>query len=67
MYKVKVQSVLRAGEPITERFVNIVSDVPMTPAMIEAEIEKQWGEWEKYAPELLTGLQVWSAYKRVSE
>lgn len=64
MYKVKVQSRLRPDEPITERFVNIVSDVPMTPAMIEAEIEERWGEWEKYAPELLTGLQVWSAYKR---
>jgi len=67
MYKVKVQSVIRAGEPITERFVNIMSDVPMTPAMVEAEVTEQWGEWEKYAAEELTGLQVWSAVRRVME
>lgn len=67
MYKVKVQSVVRIGEPITERFVNIMSDVPLTPAMIEAEVEERWGEWEKYAPELITGLQPWSAVRKVME
>lgn len=67
MYKVKVQSVLRLGEPITERFVNIISDVPMTPRMVEAEVEERWGEWEKYAPELVTGIQAWSAVRKVME
>ncbi|GAI53811.1 unnamed protein product [marine sediment metagenome] len=67
MYKVKVQSVLRLGEPLTERFVNIQSDVPMTPAMVEAEVEEQWEQWERYAPELITGLQVWSAVRKVME
>lgn len=67
MYKVKVHSVVRIGEPITERFVNITSDVPMTPAMIEAEVLERWGEWENYEAETLTGLQVWSAYKRATE
>jgi len=67
MYKVRVQSQLRVGEPITERFVNIMSDVPMTPAMIEAEVEEQWGEWERYAPEKITGLQTWSAVRKVME
>jgi len=67
MYKVQVQSVLRLGEPLTERFVNIQSDVPMTPAMVETEVEERWGEWEKYAPELITGLQVWSAVRKVME
>jgi len=67
MYKVKVQSVVRIGEPITERFVNIMSDVPLTPAMIVAEVEERWGEWEKYAPELITGLQAWSAVRKVME
>lgn len=67
MYKIKVQSVIRIGEPVTERFVNIISDVPMTPAMVEAEVEKQWGEWERYAAEEITGLQVWSAVRKVME
>ena len=67
MYKVKVSSVIRAGEPITERFVNIMSDVPMTPTMLEAEVEERWGEWEKYAAEQITRLQVWSAVRKVME
>ena len=67
MYKVKVQSVLRIGEPITERFVNIMSDVPMTPTMLEAEVEQRWGEWEKYEAETITKLQVWSAVRKVME
>ena len=65
MYKIKVQSVIRLGEPITERMVNITSDVPMTPTMIEAEVEERWSQWEKYAAEEITGLQVWSAVRRV--
>jgi len=67
MYKVKVQSIIKAGEPITERFVNIMSDIPMTPAMVEAEVTERWGEWEKYKAEDITGLQVWSAVRRVMQ
>jgi len=67
MYKVQVTSQIRAGEPITERFVNIMSDIPMTPSMVASEVEQRWGEWEKYAAEELTGLQVWSAVKKVME
>lgn len=67
MYKVKVSSVIKIGEPITERFVNIMSDVPMTPEMIEAEVEQRWGEWEKYAVEEIIDLQVWSAVRKVME
>ncbi len=67
MYKVKVQSVVNIGEPITERFVNIMSDRPMTPAMIEAEVTEQWLEWERYKEEEIVKLQVWSAVKKVME
>ena len=67
MYKVKVQSVIKAGEPITERFVNIMSDVPMTPAMIEEQLQKEWQQWERYSAEEITGLQVWSAVRKVME
>ena len=67
MYKVRVESTLKAGEPVTERFVNIMSDVPMTPEMIESEVEQRWGEWEKYKAETITGLQPWSAVRRVMD
>lgn len=67
MYKVKVQSVVQPGLPVIERFVNITSDVPMTPAMIEAEVEEEWGEWERYKGEEIVGLQVWSAARKVME
>ncbi|MBA7691619.1 hypothetical protein ES703_100169 [subsurface metagenome] len=65
MYSVQVKSILKAGEPITERFVNIMSDVPMTPAMVESEVMEQWQQWEKYAVEAITALQVWTAYRTV--
>jgi len=39
----------------------------MTPEMLEAEVEQQWGEWEKYAAETITQLQVWSAVRKVME
>lgn len=67
MYKVKVQSVVKIGEPIIERFINIVTDVPMTPAMVEAQVEERWGEWEKYEAEIITGIQAWSAVHKVME
>lgn len=65
MYKVKLHSRLSPDEPITERFVNITSNVPMTPAMVEAEVIKRWGEMERYKTEEIVDLQIWSAYKRV--
>ena len=67
MYKVKVQSVIKIGEPITERFVNIMSDKPMTPTDIEAQVAEEWAKWERYGAEEIVGLQVWSAVRKVME
>lgn len=67
MYKVRTESRLRPDEPLTERFVNIMSDTPLTSRMLEAQVEERWGEWERYAVEELVGLQVWSAVQRVME
>lgn len=67
MYKVKTESRLRPDEPLATRFVNIMSDTPLTPRQLEAQVEERWGEWEKYAVEELVGLQVWSAVQRVME
>ncbi len=67
MYKVKVLSVIKAGQPIQERFVNIMSDVPMTPDMIETQVLEEWQAWERYGAEEITGLQTWSAVHKVME
>ncbi len=67
MYKVKVTTRLRPDEPLGERFVNIMSAVPLTPAMVKAEVWQAWGEWEKYKGEDIVGLQVWSAVRSTLE
>lgn len=67
MYKIKVESRLREGEPIVERFVNIMSDKPLTSRQIEQQVTERWGEWEKYAPEELYKIQPWTAVHRVME
>ncbi len=65
MYKIKVQSRLRPDEPVTERFVNIMSASPLTPAQAESEVEMAWGEWERYSAEEIVSLQAWSAIHKV--
>ncbi len=67
MYKVRVHSQLSPDQPILDRFVNIMSDVPMTPTMVESEVMAQWQQWEKYSREEVVGLQVWSAVHKVME
>lgn len=67
MYKVKVESRIRPDEPLTERFVNIMSDNPLTPREFE---ELAWEMIKEQSPkrigevEALTG---WSAVQRVME
>ena len=65
MYKAKVWSRLRKDEPLTERFVNIMSDKPLTPAELESQIYERWGEWEKYSAEELKQVRVVGVYRRV--
>lgn len=67
MYKVKTLSRVRPDEPIVERFVNIMSDIPLTPREVEQQVWSRWGEWEKYEGERLKELVVWSAYRRVEQ
>lgn len=67
MYKVKVTSRLSPGEPLTERFVNIMSDRPMTPAMVEQAVTEKWAEWEDYTAEAIENLVVWTAVHKVMD
>lgn len=67
MYKVKVESRLRPDDPMTERFVNIMSDTPMTPAMVEQAVTEKWAEWEDYTAESIDKMTVWTAVHRTVE
>jgi len=67
MYKVQVQSRLKPDVPITERFVNIMSDTPMTSAMVEQAVTEKWAEWEDYTAEAIEKIQVWTAVHRTIE
>ncbi|GAI67519.1 unnamed protein product [marine sediment metagenome] len=64
MYKLRYSEVIK---PVTKEdwmFVNLMTDVPLTPQMLESEVVRRWGEWEKYRPLALTELQVWSVFKK---
>lgn len=63
MYKVKVLTRLKPTEPITERFVNIVTDTPMTPSMVEQAIVEKWVEWEYEPLETIEKIIPWSAFR----
>ena len=67
MYKVKVKSRVEPGVPVTERFVNIMSDVPMTPTMVEQAVVEKWTEWEDYTAEAIEEMVTWSAVRRTVE
>jgi len=66
MYKVKVRTRLEPGKPIVDRFVNVVSDLPMTPGQIEAKIEEMWGGWYPDAREEIEEVIPETAIKRVT-
>ena len=67
MFKVKARFRTGPDEPIQERFVNIPSDRPMTPAEVEAEVFDRWNDWEKYAGEELEAASVVAGYHRIDE
>ena len=67
MYKVKIQSRIRPGEPITERFVNIMQDRPRTPGEIEA---LTWEMIQAQSPKLqaqVVAITPWTVLQRVIE
>lgn len=61
MYKVKVTSRLSPTDKLTERFVNIVTDSPMTPAMVEQAIVEKWSDYEDYSAETIETITPWTA------
>lgn len=63
MYVSIVRSRLTPEVPITERKVNIVTDIPMTPAMVEQAIIEKWSEWERYTAEAIEEIVPWTAVR----
>ena len=66
LYKIKVHTRVMPGEPIEQRFVNIVTDKPMTPTEIESEIQESWGRWYPERREEITAVIPETAVRRVS-
>lgn len=67
MFKLKVQTRLAPGEPIVERFVNIVHDRAMTPREMESEVIKQWGRWYPERREEIIAVIPETAVRRLYE
>lgn len=67
MFKVKITTQTKPGEPLGERFVNIMSDVPMTPLMVEQAAIEKWSEWENYTGEAIVSLVTWTSVHRTVE
>lgn len=67
MYKVQVMARIRPTEPVTERFVNIMSDRPLTPREIEG---LAWEMIKEQSPKMLSGIEritPWTAVARIAE
>lgn len=65
MYVVKVKTQLSPDEPILEHLINIMSDIPLTPAMVEARVVEERLAKEKYFGEILVEVLPFSAVRRV--
>jgi len=63
MYVSIVRSRLTPDVPIIERKVNIVTDVPMTPAMVQQAIIEKWTDWEQYTAEAIEEIIPWTAVR----
>lgn len=67
MYKVKVKSRISPEEPITERFVNIMQDRPLTPREVEG---LAWDMIQAQSPKLqaqVVEIVPWTAIHRVPQ
>ena len=67
MYKVRAWVRAAPGEPLTERFVNIPSDRPLTLEEVEREVFERWNDWEKYEGETLERTQAIAGWHHVED
>jgi len=64
MYKLKVQSQTEPGGEITERFVNITSDSPLTPQQVEEQAEEMIKRQSPKKQKEVIGITGWTALHR---
>lgn len=67
MYKLKVQARVTPDVPITERFINISSDIPLTRGGVEAKAWEMIGEQSPDKRMQVEKILGWTAVQRVSE
>jgi len=67
MYKVRAWVRLAPGEPLTERFVNIPSDDPLSPEQVEQEVFDRWADSEKYEGQELERVQPVAGWHHVED
>ncbi len=65
MTKVKIHYRTRPGEPITERFVNVMSDRPLTPREIEESVLESLPEWADSIPGIVERVTPWTILRRI--
>ena len=65
MNKVKVLTRTAPGEPITERFVNIMSDRPLTPRELEESVLENLDAWSDSIPGIVERVTPWTILRRV--
>lgn len=61
MYVIKVKTRIAPDQPITERFVDIVTDEPMTPRMMTQALVEKWVKWEY--EEIIEDIIPWTAIR----
>ena len=66
-YKLKVQARVTPDAPITERFINISSDKPLTRGMVEEAAWEMIGEQSPDKRMQVERVIGWLAVQRVSE
>lgn len=67
MHKVKVHVRTRPGEPITEHFVNVMADRPLSPREIEQAVLENLVEWSDSIPGIVERITPWTIIRGVVE
>lgn len=65
MYKVQVWLQTKAGEPLKDKFVNIMSDVALTPTEVEQTYYKRYYKEHTIPPIELVKLQIVAAFHKI--
>ena len=67
MTTVQVQARLRPTEPSTTRFVNVMSDTPLTPHEVEQAVLERLVDWSDSIPGVVERITPWTVLQRVAE